>query len=217
MAIYVHRNDQKLGPFTVAEVRSQLASGALSLNDHVWWTGEQGWIPLVGSPVLQPGFEDPDPAARKKPDGLTGLSSFSIAAVVAGCLFPLSFFTSIPAIVFGHCALYEIKKNPGRTGVGMAKIGLILGYFFTLVSVVLVGCYICFHDEVEAAKAREDAVNSDLFLPPAPVKATAPAAPSAPAPAATPAAPSPAPAATNLDQPMAPATATPANNPPPNQ
>jgi hypothetical protein len=206
MAIFVQRNDQRLGPFTVAEVRSQLASGALSLNDHVWWTGEAGWIPLVGSPVLKPGFVDPGAPPEKKHEGLTGLSSFSIAAVVAGCLFPFSFFTSVPAIVFGHCALDEIKKNPGRTGRGMAVVGLVLGYGFTLVSLVFVGCYLYFHDQVEQVKVREEIVNSDRFVPPTPATTTAPAAAPAP-PAQAPATPT----TNNLDQPIAPATANPAH------
>lgn len=192
MAIYVQRNDQKLGPFTVAEVRSQLASGALSLKDHVWWTGQTGWVPLVGSEVLKPGFEDPDPAMRKKDDGMSGLSPFSIAALVAGLLFPFSFFTSVPAIVFGHCALYEIKKNPGRTGKSLAIIGLALGYFFTLLSAAAVGWYYYDYDKIEAIKYRQEAVDSVPFVPPVPK-----AAPPAPAPEPPPPpAPAPAPEAT---------------------
>jgi hypothetical protein len=215
MAIYVHRNDQQLGPYSVAEVKSQLASGALSTNDYVWWKGQQGWVPLGGSPVLEPDFKDPEGTPQKKDDSLTGLSSFSVAAVVAGCLFPLSFFTSVPAIIFGHCALDEIKKNPGRTGRGMAIFGLVLGYFFTLLSIGILCCYLYFRDDVEAAKAREDIVNSDVFVPPVPSKTTAPATAPTPAPAANPPAavtpppaPSPSPT-TNLDQPIAPATANP--------
>src|SRR5271170_2519726 len=126
MAIYVQRNSQRLGPYTLAELRSQLASGALSLKDHVWWTGRQEWVPLVGSDVLKPGFEDPDPAMKKKDGGPTGLSPFSIAAVVAGALFPMSFFTSVPAIIFGVCALDDLKRNRGRTGRRMAITGLAL-------------------------------------------------------------------------------------------
>jgi hypothetical protein len=193
MAIFVQRNSQRLGPYTVAEVRSQLASGALSLKDHVWWTGQEGWIPLVGSPVLKPDFEDPDPAMRKKSDNPQGLSPFSIAAVVAGLLFPMAFFTSIPAIVFGHCALHEIKKYPARTGRGLAIFGLVLGYFFTLIWGAAVGWYYYDYDTIEAIKDREQVVNSDVFVPAtppqaaAPVPAPAPVANSAPPPATTPA------------------------------
>jgi hypothetical protein len=87
-------------------------------------------------------------------------------------------------------------------------VGLVIGYFFTLVSVVFLGCYLYFQDQVEAVKIREEVVNSDKFVPPVPVNATTPTA--APAPV-TPVATPPAPATTNLNQPVAPATATPSH------
>ncbi len=179
MAIFVQRNSQRLGPYTVAEVRSQLASGALSLKDHVWWTGQTDWIPLVGSPVLKPDFEDPDPMARRKGDGPGGLSPFSIAALAAGVLFPMSFFTSVPAIIFGICALDELKKNPRRTGRRMALIGLSLGIFFTLAWGAAVGTWYYFKDDIDAMNMRQQVVESQPFVP-TPAKSTAPAATPAP-------------------------------------
>jgi len=191
MAIFVQRNSQRLGPYTVAEVRSQLASGALSLKDHVWWTGQTDWIPLVGSPVLKPDFVDPDPAMSKKGNEPTGLSPFSVAALGAGLIFPMAFFTSIPAIVFGLCALDELKKNPRRTGRKMAITGLALGIFFTLAWGAAVGWYYYDYDTIEAIKVRDQLVNSDRFVPTAPSLAPAPAPTPAPVVAPAPAAISP--------------------------
>ena len=220
MAIFVQRNSQRLGPYTVAEVRSQLSSGALSLKDYVWWTGQTDWIPLVGSPVLKPDFEDPDPAMKKKGDKPTGLSPFSIAAVVAGLLFPMAFFTSIPAIVFGCCALYDFKQNPGRTGKRLAYTGLVLGCFFTLAWGGLVGWYYYDYDTIEAMKDHQAAVDAVPFVPntqptapapsPAPVAMPAPTAVpatvAAPAPPAAPAIqPAPAPVPSTNAAPAAPA------------
>jgi hypothetical protein len=165
MAIYVQHNTQRQGPYTVAEVRSQLASGALSLKDHVCWTGHKDWIPLDGSPVLTPGFVDPDSAIRKKSDQPSGLSSFSIASVIAGVLFPMAFFTSVPAIILGHCALDDLKNNPARTGRRMAYVGLALGYFFTMAWGALVGWYYLDYDSIQTMKDREDAMHSELLLP----------------------------------------------------
>jgi hypothetical protein len=202
MAIFVQRNSQKLGPYTLAELRSQLASGALSLKDYVWWTGQTDWIPLVGSPVLAPGFVDPDPAMQKKGDDPTGLSPFSIAALVAGVMVPMAFFTSIPAIVFGVCALDDLRKHKRRTGRGLALTGLALGVLSTLGWGGLVGWYYYDYDDIQAVKYREDAMSSEPFVPvtsppPAPVVAPTPA-PAAANPATQAAAPQPAPApATN--------------------
>ena len=186
MAIFVQRNSQKLGPYTLAELRSQLASGALSLKDYVWWTGQTDWIPLVGSPVLAPGFEDPDPAVKKKGDGPSGISPFSIAALVAGVLVFMAFFTSIPAIVFGICALDDLKKNKLRTGNRMALVGLALGVFSTLAWGAAVGLYYYNLDTIQSMKDRDDAVKSQVFVPTTP-KASAPETAPTPATNAAPA------------------------------
>jgi hypothetical protein len=199
MAIYVQHNSQQLGPYTVAEVRSQLASGALSIHDPVWWQGQESWLPLGSSPMLEPGFKDPGSPAPKKSVELTGRSQFSIATLVAGCLFPLAFFATVPAIVFGHCALHEFKQNPKLTGRRMALTGLALGYFWTLVWTVAVGIYFYKYNDIQAMKERDAIVHSDVLVPPVPAKA--PTRPTARTNAA--------PVVTNLDQPMAPATAAP--------
>jgi len=49
------------------------------------------------------------------------------------------FITSIPAIVFGHVALRQIRTSKGRQhGKGMASAGLILGYIITMTSLILI-------------------------------------------------------------------------------
>ena len=46
MQIYVARAEQKLGPYTLDEVRSKLASGELSESDLAWHEGLTNWLPL---------------------------------------------------------------------------------------------------------------------------------------------------------------------------
>jgi hypothetical protein len=204
MAIFVQRNSQKLGPYSIAELRSQLASGALSLKDYVWWTGQTDWVPLVGSAVLAPGFEDPDPAMKKKGNEPTGVSPFSIAALVAGVMVPMSFFTSIPAIIFGVCALDDLRKNKRRTGKRMAVIGLALGVLSTLAWGAAVGWYYYDYDAIQAVKYREEAMSSEPFVP-STEKPAAPAVAPTPVPAVANRAPQPAPAPATNAAPVAPA------------
>jgi type IV pilus assembly protein PilA len=71
------------------------------------------------------------------------MSSKAIASLVLG-LFSFIILAAIPAIVFGHIALSEIKKSAGRLqGRGMAIAGLVLGYLgiavlpFTLIIVAI--------------------------------------------------------------------------------
>jgi uncharacterized membrane protein YdbT with pleckstrin-like domain len=46
MQIYVHRNSQQLGPYSVAEVSTRLADGTFSRDDNAWCEGMSTWEPL---------------------------------------------------------------------------------------------------------------------------------------------------------------------------
>ncbi len=139
MQIYVHRNNQQLGPFTEAEIMAQLASGAISLQDHVWWQGLANWMPLGSSPL-----------AATLPSGVPALnapathtSQLAFWSLVCACLSYLcSLLTAIPAIILGHLALGAIKKDPRLQGRGYALAGLIIGYAMTVITVVALGIYI---------------------------------------------------------------------------
>jgi hypothetical protein len=131
MQIYIHRNNQQLGPFTETEVKAQLASGAISLQDHVWWEGQQGWVPLSQSFLATQAGVPPVPttAAPAVPAPAGGKTSgLAIASMVCGIVGLFCGLLSIAAIVLGHLSRAEIKKNPSLQGSGFALTGLILGY-----------------------------------------------------------------------------------------
>ena len=144
MQIYVHRNNQQLGPFTEAEIKAQLASGTISPQDHVWWQGQAGWVPLSQTPFAGPGAPvvlgaPPTPAVPYPAGAPAPTSKLAIWALVCGCLsLVCGLFASIPAIILGHMGLSEVKKNPAVQGRGMALAGVILGYIFT----ALIGVYL---------------------------------------------------------------------------
>lgn len=56
MKIYITRDGQRTGPYSLEEVNRQLAAGNLSPVDQAWSEGSPGWKPLVGFPgVIMPG------------------------------------------------------------------------------------------------------------------------------------------------------------------
>ncbi|MCE0521939.1 MAG: DUF4190 domain-containing protein [Methylacidiphilales bacterium] len=143
MQIFIHHDNQQQGPFTEDEIKAKLASGAISLQDHVWWQGQADWIPLGQSSLVASGA----PAAAPPVPGMPAVplavapasttSQLAIWSLVCGCLSLLcSIFTAIPAIILGHMGRSEIKKNPALQGGGMALAGLILGYVFTAFSIL---------------------------------------------------------------------------------
>ncbi len=154
MQIYVQHGGQQLGPFTEAEVKAQLATGVITPQDHVWWQGQADWILLSASPFVTaplpgapaeisipaipptPGIPAPEPTAT---GAAAPTSKLPLWALICGCLgFFCSIFASIPAIILGHMSLSRIKKNPGMPGHGMAMAGLIMGYIFTAMGVVVI-------------------------------------------------------------------------------
>lgn len=65
-----------------------------------------------------------------------GLAIASLACALAQFMFgPLA---TIPAIVFGHAALHQIKRT-GEQGAGLALAGLILGWAAVILAILIVG------------------------------------------------------------------------------
>ena len=80
-------------------------------------------------PVAQPTAVTP--VARTN-----GLAIASLACALAQFMFgPLA---TIPAIVFGHAALHQIKRT-GEQGAGLALAGLILGWAAVILAILIVG------------------------------------------------------------------------------
>jgi hypothetical protein len=170
MSIYVQHDGKQLGPLTEAEIKAQLASGAISLQDHVWWDGQADWAPLSQTPYggsVAPGapvVSGMPPSAAYPAGTIAPTSKLAIWALVFGCLgFVFSLFASIPAIVLGHLGLNQIKKNPSLRGHGMALAGLILGYVFTVllpvISIIAIAVLIALGNQVKSVFST---INSQL-------------------------------------------------------
>jgi len=196
MQIYVHRNNQQLGPFTAAEVKSQFANGALSVNDHVWWQGQTGWVTLGESSLMASGFQEiPGPTRPAPPPTPARLSILAVCALAANLACAVG---SVAAIVMAHLALSAMKKEPTLKGRGLAIAGLIMGYAMTLIYLGLIECYILFSPPTP--QSDEDGQQTSEFSAPSPQTNSLPPTPS-PAPAATNPAPA-IPAAANRPGPL---------------
>lgn len=62
-------------------------------------------------------------------------NSMAKAALVAGIIEFVLPPAAIVAIVLGHLAMHQIRRT-GQEGLGIAKVGLILGYFGVLLGVL---------------------------------------------------------------------------------
>ncbi len=97
-----------------------------------------GWPPPPPPPAGSappPGYGAP-PAGWVQPYAAYGYgmpvrpqvtNGLAIASMVLGIVW-IYWLGSVLAVVFGHVALSQIKRNPHQTGRGMAIAGLVLGY-----------------------------------------------------------------------------------------
>jgi hypothetical protein len=52
MTLYITKDGQRLGPYSLAEAQGLLATGTVQLNDWAWYEGLPDWIPLHQVPGL---------------------------------------------------------------------------------------------------------------------------------------------------------------------
>jgi len=210
MQIYIHHDNQQLGPFTEEEIKAQLASGAISLQDHVWWQGQANWVPLGESPLAAslasaepgsaPAIPSPIPGAPTAPAPVgtaQTTSQLAIWALVCGFVGLLCAPAQILAIILGHLGLSEIKKKPNLKGRSMAITALIVGYAWLtiVIACVVISVLIALGNTVKATtntiSSQVDAAATNSDQPAATPDQTTPAPASTPdqstnTPAATP-------------------------------
>jgi hypothetical protein len=102
--IYVVRGTERAGPFNEAEMRAQLAAGAVTGESMVWWDGLPEWTPLSRTPLAAP----PVPSGPLKlaavqipqapASGSKATSTVLIVVLAIGGVFLVLAFVSVVAI-----------------------------------------------------------------------------------------------------------------------
>lgn len=91
-----------------------------------------GVTPPVAPQPAYPAYGQPAPAAYAPPT-----NTLAIVALVLGFVFPIG------GIICGHIARSQIRRT-GEGGDGLALAGLILGYAFTGLTVLIIVGYVIF-------------------------------------------------------------------------
>lgn len=142
MQYTVARNGQTLGQYFLPQLQQGIANETLFPTDLVWTAGMSEWAPLSDVLDGRSGFA---PVAALTypgaplPIGAIRTSGLAVTSLVLGILSVfLSCITGVPAIIFGHVALSQIKSSMGMIeGKGMAIAGLIFGYLCTVGLILL--------------------------------------------------------------------------------
>lgn len=130
MNYHIAINGTQSGPHSEEVLRQKLAAGELKPTDLCWSPGQDAWQPvasvLAAPATTAPVGAPPPPLPKMEPPTTSGLA---ITSLVCGIFGLFTFITALPAVICGHIAQSQIKKEKGRkTGAGMALAGLIMGY-----------------------------------------------------------------------------------------
>lgn len=146
MEIYLGRNGQREGPYSVEEVKRRLAGGQVRPGDLAWHEGLASWVPIgqlsgLGIPPAVPGVGLNPPPLAPMPLPAPGspavaqvpaMDSFAITSLVFGVvgIFLFAFLIcAVGGIVFGHLSLQRIRNSGGALcGRALAIAGLVISY-----------------------------------------------------------------------------------------
>ena len=138
MEIYIGKNNEKLGPFALDEIKKGLEEGRFTAEDLAWYEGCDGWIPLTSIPDLQISLPDiplPEQAAQAPALPMAELASRGrrlMAVLVDGVV---SMLLAIPGVIFAIGPLFNGSEKPDPLGIFLIGLAMII---LTIVQAVLI-------------------------------------------------------------------------------
>ena len=100
--IFIGRDGQQLGPYTIVELRQYLAEGRIAKDDLVWCEGMSAWQPLAEAQEIQSALSAQDPPALPDVPMPVGAAYFHVAAWK---------FIVLSIATFGIYELYWFYQN----------------------------------------------------------------------------------------------------------
>ena len=138
MEIYIGKNDEKLGPFALDEIKKGLEEGRFTVEDLAWYEGCDGWIPLTSIPDLQIALPDialPEQAAQTPTLPMAELASRGrrlMAVLVDGLI---SMLLAIPGVIVAIGPSFNDSEELDTLGIILIGLAMIL---LTIVQAVLI-------------------------------------------------------------------------------
>lgn len=138
MEIYIGKNNEKLGPFALDEIKQGLEEGRFTAEDLAWYEGCDGWIPLTSIPDLQISLPDiplPEQAAQAPAPPMAELASRGrrlMAVLVDGVV---SLLLAIPGVIVAIGPVFNGSEEPDPLGIVLIGLAMIL---LTIVQAVLI-------------------------------------------------------------------------------
>jgi large-conductance mechanosensitive channel len=144
MQVFIARDGQQTGPYSLEQARQMLRSGGASAEDLAWYEGAPEWLPLSKVPGIEDDSPPPPPlqpirgTPRPVESSTSGAAVASLVLGIVSWIF-LPFVAAIAAVITGHIGLGSIKRSAGAMrGRGMAIAGLIMGYIQVILIPIII-------------------------------------------------------------------------------
>jgi hypothetical protein len=185
MGIYIYRNNEKFGPYSLDQILTGRDQGAFLRTDLAWREGMADWQPLFelllrdhGIPAGSYPSQNSAASVRPWPTSMDSASSqLAVASIIAGCVISglclpmlylgfvlkemvLLFFPLLgtAALILGHTANGEIQVSAGKlTGKRMAMIGTTLGYAGVFLAAVSIAVFLLVPGKMSRAGQKDAA------------------------------------------------------------
>ena len=149
MQIFIHRDNQQQGPFSVDEINDRLRNGTvIASGTFAWYEGCPGWITLDRVPGVfmlnTPPVFQPDRQPETKSDATGGLIPYKNPYALVG--YYLSIFSMIPivgiplgvaGIICGIVGVRRRNRNPMMRGTAHAWFAILFSALVILIQVAL--------------------------------------------------------------------------------
>ena len=125
MQVFVSRNGQQLGPYSLEVINAGLSSGSFSADDLAWHEGAAAWAPLSTIPGVVIGVRPPPPPPLVSGAQGTGLPLASRGARLGAAMLDgvLTFASVIPGSIV--CAVSGGRGGVIALGVLLIAAGVI--------------------------------------------------------------------------------------------
>lgn len=131
MQYHYRHAEQQYGPISWDELYAKARSGAMGHGDLVWAEGWNTWRYAHSVPGLFPNIPPVPSRSIGNDAGMRMLLPVgrSLWAIASGylALFSLLLIPAPLALITGILAVLDIKKNPGKHGMGRAIFGIVIG------------------------------------------------------------------------------------------
>ena len=96
MQIFINRNNEKHGPYTLEQIQAYLASGQMQGSDPAWYEGVDGWVTLAQVPGVRVPQDAPPPyqpapvpqPKKKKSPVLIGCGGLLLVGIIGSIFSP---------------------------------------------------------------------------------------------------------------------------------